>query len=219
MKTTENLTKSGWIDISLTLSDGMVIWPGDPPVRIDRAQDLEKGDSHSLSNLSMGSHSGTHIDAPAHFLKGGITIDQAPLDVLIGTARVIEIADAESIKPAELRQHRFRKGDRILFKTRNSASWRTARRFVDGFVYITAEGAKYLAEQGVSVIGVDYLSVGGYHRDGTEVHTILLGAGVWLIEGLDLSDARAGRYDLVCLPLKIKDGDGAPARAAVRRRL
>ncbi len=216
--TPENLTNNGWIDISVTLSDGMIIWPGDPPVHIDRVQDLEKGDGHSLSNLSMGSHSGTHIDAPAHFLKGGTTIDRAPLDVLIGTARVIEITDAESIKPAELRRHRIRKGDRILFKTRNSATWHAVKHFVEDYVCITAEGAKYLAERGVSVVGVDYLSVGGYHRDCTEVHTILLGAGVWLIEGLDLSDARAGRYDLVCLPLKIKDGDGAPARAVVRAR-
>jgi arylformamidase len=166
----------------------------------------------------MGSHSGTHVDAPAHFLKGGATVDRAPLGVLIGTARVIEITDAESIKPAELKRHRIRKGDRILFKTRNSAIWQTAGRFDEDFVYITAEGAKYLVEREVSVVGVDYLSVGGYHRDGSEVHRTLLGAGAWLIEGLDLSSVEAGRYDLICLPLKIKDGDGAPARVILRRR-
>ncbi len=213
---TDNIAK-GWIDISVTTRDGMVHWPGDPPVHIERVQDLSRGDSHSLSNLSLGSHSGTHVDAPAHFLKGAIAIDDMPPGVMLGPARVIEITDTNSIKPEELAQHRLRRGQRILFKTRNSMLWHRTSEFVEDFVYLTPEAAKYLADRGVSVIGVDYLSVGGYHRDGSEVHRILLGAGIWIIEGLDLSAVEAGRYELACLPLKIENGDGAPARAAVRR--
>ena len=208
---------AGWIDITVAIRDGMTHWPGDPPVRIERVQDLERGDSHSLSNLTMGSHSGTHIDAPAHFLKGAPSIDKMPPGVMLGPARVIEIADAESIKPEELSRYRFRRGERILFKTRNSALWHRSDKFVEDFVYLTAEAARYLAGRGLAVVGVDYLSVGGYHRDGAEVHRALLGAGIWLIEGLDLSAVEAGRYQLVCLPLKIENGDGAPARAALKR--
>jgi arylformamidase len=216
-ETFEAIDPAGWIDISVSLRDGMTHWPGDPPVRIERVQDLERGDSHSLSLLTLGSHSGTHIDSPAHFLKGAATVDKIPLKLMLGPARVIEIADTESIKPEELSRHRLRRGERVLFKTVNSALWHRTNQFSEDFVYITAEAARYLALRGVAVIGVDYLSVSGYHRDGGEVHRILLGAGVWLIEGLDLSGTEAGRYELACLPLKIEGGDGAPARAAVRR--
>ena len=215
--TTSNSTRKRWIDISVTIRDGMVHWPGDPPVRIERVQDLERGDSHSLSSLTLGSHSGTHVDAPAHFLKCAPAIDGMPLGMMLGPARVIEITDTESIKPEELMQHRLRRGERILFKTRNSTMWHQANDFSEDFVYITNEAAEYLVMRGVSVIGVDYLSVGGYHVDGGEVHRTLLGAGIWLIEGLDLSAIEAGKYELACLPLKIENGDGAPARAALRR--
>lgn len=208
---------ANWIDVSVALREGMAHWPGDPPVLIERVQDLERGDSHSLSSISMGSHSGTHIDAPAHFLKDGTTVDKMPPGMMLGPARVIEIADAESVKPEELSRCRLRRGERVLFKTRNSALWHRTSQFIEDFVYITSEAAHYLVDRGVRVIGVDYLSVGGFHRDGGEVHRILLGAGVWLIEGLDLSGVEAGRYQLACLPLKIEGGDGAPARAAVRR--
>jgi len=208
----------GWIDVSMTLKHEMVHWPGDQPLRIDRVLDLERGDRHTSSNLSMGSHTGTHVDAPAHFLKDGTPVDRLSLDTLIGPARVIEIADPDSIKPGELGRHRIQKGERVLFKTRNSALIRASAQFVENYVYITLEAAKYLIERGVALIGIDYLSIGGYHTDGEEVHRALLGAGICLIESLDLSDAAAGRYDLACLPLKIKDGDGAPARAALRPR-
>ena len=212
-----NIASDGWIDISVTIRDGMVHWPGDPSVQIERVQDLGRGDSHSLSNLTLSSHAGTHVDAPAHFLKGAAAIDDMPLGVMLGPARVIEIADTESIKPEALSQHRLRRGERILFKTRNSALWHRTNDFSENFVYVTLEAAVYLVRRGVSIVGVDYLSVGGFHQDCGEVHRTLLGAGIWLIEGLDLSAVEAGRYELVCLPLKIENGDGAPARAAVRR--
>jgi arylformamidase len=213
---TDNIAK-GWIDISVTIRDGMVHWPGDPPVHIERVQDLSRGDSHSLSNLSLGSHSGTHVDAPSHFFKGAAAIDDMLPGVMLGPARVIEIIDTESIKPDEVSRHALRRGERVLFKTRNSMLWHRTSVFAEDFVHITLGAAEYLADRGVSVVGVDYLSVGGYHQDGGEVHRTLLEAGIWLIEGLDLSTVEAGWYELACLPLKIERGDGAPARAAVRR--
>lgn len=211
----ENINR--WIDVSVDLSDGMVHWPGDPPVNIVRVQDLEQSDTHTLSRLTMGSHSGTHVDAPSHFLKGAASISDLAPDVLIGPARVIEIEHTEAINVDELRRHPLQPGERILFKTRNSALWQTTTQFEPDFVYITSESAEYLAQTGIKAIGVDYLSVGGYKRDGSQVHRTLLKAGIWLIEGLDLSYVGSGDYDLICLPLKIKHGDGAPARAVLRK--
>ena len=205
-----------WIDISMPLKSGMVHWPGDPGVKIERVRDVEKGDRNTLSEVCMGAHTGTHMDAPLHFIRGGAGIDQLPLDVAMGRARVIEIEDGESIKVEELQKHDILRDERILFKTRNSSLvWREVD-FVEDFVHMSIEAARFLVERGVSLIGVDYLSVGGYKKDGSEVHQTLLQAGIWLIEGLDLSKVSAGEYDLVCLPLKIVDGDGAPARAVVK---
>ena len=216
---TPKITSRGsWIDISVPLTDGMVGWPEDPPVRIERIEDVERGDSQTLSLLSLGSHSGTHIDAAAHIIKDGITVDKIPLANLIGTARVIEIADPGSVKASELRRYRIRKGERILIKTNNSELWHRSKTFTKDFIYMTLEAALYFTEHGVSLIGIDYLSIGGYDTEGDEVHRVLLGAGIPIVEGLDLSNVTAGRYDLVCLPLNILNGDGAPARVAVRRR-
>ena len=205
-----------WIDISVPLHNAMVHWPGDPPVRIERVEDIRRGDTSTISVISMGSHTGTHMDAPRHFIRKGRGIDDMPLDATVGRARVIEIRDAESIKPAELVQHHLRPGERILFRTRNSTRvWKTDT-FIEDFVFISEEAARFLVECRVAVVGVDYLSVGGFKRDGSEIHRILLGGGVWLIEGLDLSSVNPGKYDLICLPLKLVQGDGAPARAILR---
>ncbi|MDP2932204.1 MAG: cyclase family protein [Chloroflexota bacterium] len=207
---------AGWIDVSVPLRDAMVHWPGDPPVIIKRVTDVARGDSHTLSEISLGSHTGTHIDAPVHFLRQGMGIDRMPADITVGRARVIEIKDAETVKPGELAGYRLRAGERILFKTQNSGRvWRTDN-FVEDFVYISKEAADFLAKRRLRVVGIDYLSVGGYHHDGAYVHRALLGSGVWLIEGLDLSGVAPGSYDLACLPLKIEGGDGAPARAFLR---
>lgn len=156
------------------------------------------------------------MDAPLHFVRQGIGIDKLPLNTTVGRARVIEIQDTESIKPEELARHRIRRGERILFKTRNSSrGWQTDT-FIEDFVFISKEAARFLAERKVRVVGVDYLSVGGFKRDGIETHRTLLEGGVWIIEGLDLSNVKPGKYDLICLPLKIEQGDGAPARAILR---
>ncbi|MEE8418494.1 MAG: cyclase family protein [Dehalococcoidales bacterium] len=210
---TEN--RSRWIDVSVPLRDGMAHWPGDPGVSISRARDMDKGDTVNLSQVSMGAHTGTHMDAPLHFLSKGKSIDTLPLEAVMGRARVVEISDGESVKPEELTRHRLRRGERILFKTRNSPRVWQSSGFVDDFVYISDAAADYLVDRGVSLVGVDYLSVGA-PSGGSYVHKTLLGGGIWLIEGLDLTQTPAGKYDLVCLPLKLVGGDGAPARAVLR---
>jgi arylformamidase len=206
-----------WIDISVPLKSGMVHWPGDPPVKIRRVRDMDSGDTANLSLLSMGAHSGTHMDAPLHFLRGGKGLDEMPLSATVGSARVIEIEDRESVKVDELRRHRIRRGERVLFKTINShRCWKTDS-FVEDFVYLSTEAGRFLADRRVRAVGIDYLSVGGFEKNGIEVHRALLKAEVWIIEGLDLSRLRPGNYELVCLPLRIIRSDGAPARAIVRR--
>lgn len=206
-----------WVDVSVPLRSGMVHWPDNPPVRIERMLDIERGDVANVSTISLGSHTGTHMDAPIHFVRGGEGMDRMPLDATMGPARVIEVQDPTSIKPAELDPHGIGRGERVLFKTRNSSLPWWNQDFIEDFVYVSREAAHYLAERGVRTVGVDYLSVGGFHTDGVETHQALLGAGIWVIEGLDLSRVEPGEYELICLPLKVEDGDGAPARALLRK--
>ncbi|MBW6486931.1 MAG: cyclase family protein [Syntrophobacterales bacterium] len=208
-----------WIDVSLTLKSGMLHWPGDPAVLIDRVRDMDKADTVNLSQITMGAHSGTHIDAPAHFLNGERGTDDITFASLIGPARVIDIAAPRAVTRAELERHRIRRGERILLKTLNSEKkilWMET--FTEEFVYVEADAADYLVARGVRTIGIDYLSIGGYKKDGRYVHMQLLGAGILIIEGLDLSDVPAGRYDMICLPIKISNGDGAPARVLLKKK-
>jgi|SRR5215210_708442 len=195
----------------------MVHWPDNPPVRIERMLDMECGDAANVSTISLGSHTGTHMDAPIHFVPGGAGMDRMPLDATVGRARVIEIQDPVSIKPNELDPHGIGRGERVLFKTQNSTRRWWNEDFVEDFVYVSQEAARYLADRGVRTVGVDYLSVGGFHKDGVETHEALLGAGIWVIEGLYLSGIEPGEFELICLPLKVEDGDGAPARAILRK--
>jgi arylformamidase len=207
---------NGWIDVSVSLHSGMVHWPDNPPVQIERALSIEHGDGANVSEISMGAHAGTHMDGPIHFVREGRGLDEMPLSATIGRARVIEIRDPESIKPDELHPHGLRRGERILFKTQNSAHRWSTEDFVEDFVYVSQEAARYLADRGIQTVGVDYLSVGGFRKDGEETHRALLEAGIWVIEGLDLSEVEAGEYELICLPVKIERSDGAPARAILR---
>jgi arylformamidase len=158
------------------------------------------------------------MDAPLHFLHGAKTMDDLPFDAVIGPARVVEIKDKTAIAPRELKKLKLRKGERVLFKTRNSAKSWSQPEFDKDFIYISKEGAAVIAEAGVQTVGVDYLSVGGFYKDGIETHHILLGAEVWIIEGLDLSKIKPGNYDLLCLPIKFQNGDGAPSRCLLRKR-
>jgi arylformamidase len=210
--------KRPWIDVTLPLRSGMLVWPGDPPVKIAQFKAISRGDSSNVSMLSFGAHTGTHMDAPRHFLEGGPGMDKLPLEAVIGPARVIAIRDRVSIQARELRAHRIRRGERIIFKTHGSAArWRKPG-FSRDYVYVTNEAARFLADRGVRMVGVDYLSVGGFKKDSHETHRTLLGAGIWIIEGLELSRVPPGRYDLIALPLRILDADGAPARVVLRAR-
>ena len=201
-----------WIDVSVPLRDNMVVFAFENNMQIERRRSMERGDMGNNSTIHMGVHTGTHMDAPRHVFIDGIAIDKMPLDDAIGPARVIEIIDTEAIKAEELKQYKFKRGERILFKTRNSERcWKTDI-FIPGFTYIAEDAAQLLADAHVKLVGIDYLSVGGPGA----THRILLGAGIWLLEGLNLSAVGPGNYDLICLPLKLVQTEGSPVRAVLR---
>jgi arylformamidase len=200
-----------WIDVSVPIYDGMVYWPDNPPIELSPIMHVERGDIATVSALAMGTHTGTHIDAPIHFIPGGTGVDRVPLQNLIGSSRVIEIENPSAITHAELRNHNLRHSERLLFKTLNSQRCWNGSAFVSNFVSLAEDAATYLAELNTLAIGIDYLSVGS-----PEVHRTLFGAGVVVIEGLNLSGVNPGEYDFLCLPLRITGGDGAPARALLR---
>ncbi len=206
-----------WIDITVPLRNGMVHWPGDAPFERRPTESIANGAEANVSEISGSAHSGTHVDAPVHYLPGAPGIDAIPITATVGRARVIAIRDPELIRRGELEPHRIARHERVLFKTRNSADcWKTDQ-FQKKFVHIPSDTARYLVECGVETVGVDYLSVGGFETDGAETHKILLGAGIWIIEGLNLEHVEPGEYELVCMPLKIVGSDGAPARAVLRK--
>ncbi len=207
-----------WIDVSVPIRDGMVHWPDNPPIVLERMMDMEHGDAANVSKISLGVHTGTHVDAPVHFDAKAKGADAIPLDALMGSARVVAIKDKKQVKVAELQAANVKAGERILLKTRNSpTAWKKAPQFVEDAVHIAPDAARWLASRGVKTVGIDYLSVGGFAAgNGVEVHHALIDAGVWIIEGLDLSKVPEGPCDLICLPLKIAGSDGAPARALVR---
>ena len=208
---------SDWIDISAPLRPGMVVWPGDAPFERSDTLRIADGGVCNLSRISTTAHIGTHMDAPRHFLEGAAGMESLPLGAVIGPARVIRIQDPEAIPVAELEPHGLVQGERVLFKTRNSeVCWNTDH-FQSKFIYIPPETAHFLVERGVQTVGIDYLSVDAFDSQDAPTHRILLKAGVWIIEGLMLGHVEPGRYELVCLPLKITGGDGAPARAALRK--
>jgi arylformamidase len=181
---------------------------------------MRKGDAFTLSVLSMGAHSGTHIDAPMHFIRDGISVDRVPLEPLIGPARVIEIADGvQAINSAELNRHQWRGAERVLFRTRSSLrGWMASRDFHRDFAYITPDAAQLLADAGVKLVGIDYLSTEQFGAPAPVTHRILLGKGIPIVEGLALEGVHAGDYDLIVLPLKVAGHEGAPARAVMRKR-
>jgi arylformamidase len=206
-----------WVDVSVPLASGMVHWPDNPAVSIERMLDISKGDNANVSELSMGSHTGTHMDAPVHFINDGIALDKMELAATIGRARVIAVDDDEAIRPEAVSSVAVGLGERIIFKTRNSEAEWWSEAFKEDFVYLTPEAAELLAERKVRTVGIDYLSVGGYKRNGAATHRALLEAGIWIIEGLRLGNVEPGEYDLICLPLLITGADGAPSRALLRR--
>jgi arylformamidase len=203
-------------DVSLPISKEMPVYPGDPPVKIQRKATIGKDDAkYNLSRLSFGAHTGTHVDAPFHFLEDGSTVDRLPLELLMGRARVVEVTSPR-IDETALKEFDFTADARVLFKTRNSYLW-SQPRFVEDYVYITPGAARALVNEGIKVVGIDYLSVEQYGSQDFATHLTLLKAGTLIIEGLDLREVEPGDYDLICLPLKIKDGDGSPARVVLRQ--
>ncbi|MCC7203652.1 MAG: cyclase family protein [Phycisphaeraceae bacterium] len=206
-----------WIDVTLTIRQGMVTWPGDPVYRRELFAGMADGAPCNASMLHMSAHTGTHLDAPRHFVTDGKTIEQIPLDAVMGVVKVIRVHDPAAVTPEELGRHPLERGDRILFRTRNSDTPYGEEPFNRKFVSIRRDAAEMLVQAGVRTVGVDYLSVGAIDGDGVQTHQVLLGAGLWLIEGLYLAQIEEGRYEMVCLPLKLEGSDGAPARVLLRR--
>jgi arylformamidase len=203
------------IDVSLAISPEMPVWPGNPSIVLDQFQSIGKGAHVNETRMSCSVHSLTHVDAPHHFLNDNRTVESLPLEVLVGPVQVIAIPDqAGMVSASILGTAPILPGTkRILIKTRNSNLWRVEdRKFHEDFVALTPDGAEWLVDHEVLLIGVDYLSVAQF-KQGGPTHRILLSAGIVIVEGLDLSAVEPGCYDFVCLPLKISGSDGAPARA------
>ncbi len=204
-----------FFDISLPIHNKMLVWPGDDPVEITTTATVAKdgvGDSH----LSLGSHTGTHIDAPKHFVVGGSGIDSIPIEKLVGECEVVDLTNIshKEIMVSDVSHLEISKGSRILFKTGNY-KYLAGSIFPNFYVSLSLEAAKYLVEKGVWLLGIDFLGIEKRKSPGHPVHTALLKAGIVNVEGLDLSEVPAGKYDLICLPLKVKDADGAPARVVL----
>jgi arylformamidase len=190
------------VDVSVPVRPGMIVYPGDPEVRLERVSSIAYGDGVNLSRLDLGVHSGTHVDAPLHFVEGGASVETLPLDVLVGPCVVVEGLDPAAV-PAG--------AERVLFKTPNSRMWERDE-FSEEFVALDGHGARALVERGVRLVGIDYVSIGD-----EEAHRVLLGAGVVAVEGLDLREVEPGEYRLICAPLRLEGAEGAPARVLLIR--
>ena len=202
-------------DITLTINPDMPVWPGDPAVILERVKKIEEGSNANVSRLDAGVHTGTHVDAPRHFIMGEKGIDELDLNVLVGAAQVVELAqNIAEIDEKVIRQAGILPDTRrILFKTRNSQYWaQNENIFQTDFVGINLDGARALVKMGIQLVGIDYLSIAPFKRS-RPTHEVLLSAGMVVVEGLDLSKIKPGMYQLYCLPIKLGGSDGAPARA------
>lgn len=205
-------------DVSVHISPKMPVWPGDPPVEIERIESINKGDPANLTRLSLGAHTGTHVDAPYHFCEKGLKVDQLPLSTLIGTAHILEVHPKErTITATDLGSLGLPSTvQRLLIKTDNSYLWEGGLlEFEKDFIHLGRDAARWIVKRGIKLIGVDYLSVDSFDSEDKVVHHTLLEAGVVIIEGLNLSHVTQGVYQLYCLPLKIVGSDGAPARVVL----
>lgn len=211
------LNKYKWIDVSVPLRTGMVHWPGDPEPNFGLISEIDQGAEANVTFCRMSAHTGTHMDAPNHFLAGRAGIDTFPLEAGIGPARVIAISpESDVVSRDDLLNRGIQTGDRVLLKTRNSNKPWHHLDFQANFVGLDSSAARFLAEAAVTLVGIDYLSVGVFKGDGRETHEILLQAGIWILEGLNLSGASEGLCELICLPLRIEGSDGSPARVVLR---
>jgi arylformamidase len=202
-------------DISVPIRSGGLVYPGNPEIDITLQQAVAKGAGANVSTIRFGSHTGTHADASRHFFDDGQPVDQIPLDRLIGPALLVSFPDnVRSVGAAELKAHDLRGRKRVLLRTRNSALL-SQKEFVKDYTYLAPDGAEYLVDKGVELVGIDYLSIEQFHSGHHKTHRTLLGKSVVILEGLDLSAPPPGEYQLVCLPLRIEGCDGAPARAVL----
>lgn len=204
-----------WIDISRPLHPGMIGWPEDPDFTRTMLSRITESGGSNLSAISMSSHAGTHIDAPLHCIPGGAGVDQIPLNVLCGEAVVVDVAERRHVCPDDFAAMDIRRGDRVLFKTANLALWDRPS-FDSSYFGLSLEASKSLVDLGVSLVGIDYLSIEPYENADMASHRLLLFAGIVILEGLDLSGVAAGRYEMIALPLRIVGGDGGPARVILR---
>jgi arylformamidase len=203
-------------DITLPIAEGMLVYPDDPDVRVRPYSRIADGEDANVTELAFGSHTGTHVDAARHFIDGAQAVDALPLERLIGPARVIQIPrDARAIGERELREAGIDGERRVLLKTRNEVLLERSE-FQKDFAYLTGDGARYLLDAGVQLVGIDYLSVEAFDADEPVAHRALLEQEVIIVEGVDLRDVPPGRYELVCLPLRVAGIDGAPVRAVLR---
>ena len=205
-------TSTTWIDVTTTIEDGMVHWPDNAPVDITHTSSIANGDAANVTKLSMSAHTGTHVDAPLHFIADGADVTTLDLGTLMGPVRLVNIEDPRAITLREIQNLPLAAGERVLFRTRNSASEWATEPFKKDFVALDADAAHFLRQKSVICVGVDYLSVGG-----PEAHHALLDNGITVIEGLALQHVEPGAYEMICLPLKIKGSDGAPARVLLKR--
>ncbi len=206
------------IDISVPIYNGMLVYPGDAGAAVEPFHQIAKGDAANLSELRLGSHTGTHIDAPRHFVEGAEPVDRLPLDVLVGWARVLDLTGVKGqISPSDLEKAGMKDARRILLKTSNSGLWNEAT-FCKEFVSLSNEAADFLVRRGIKLVAVDYLSIERFHPEKHYVHKTLLGESVVIVEGVNLGGVEPGEYKLVCLPLRIRDADGSPARAILIER-
>jgi arylformamidase len=228
------MAKTEWFDITLPLNKEIPIppaippQPGQPPppefniplATVYRFFDVDKGDKVTMSRIEMTSHDGTHIDSPLHFIPGGTTIDAMPIETTVGPCRVIGIKDDRSVTVKELKRHKIRAGERILFKTKNSPGVWTKRQYDGKFVTISLDAALYLAEKKIRLVGIDYISIASADpmENVNDVHKAFLGNGIFILEALNLAGVKPGKYDLICLPLRIEKGDAGPCRALLRKK-
>jgi len=202
-------------DISVPIRSGGLVYPGNPEIDISLQQAVAKGASANVSTIRFGSHTGTHADAARHFFDDGQPVDKIPLERLIGPALLVSFGDKVlSVGAAELREHDLKGHKRILLRTRNSALL-SQKEFVKDYTYLAPDGAQYLVDLGVELVGVDYLSIEQFHSGHHRTHRTLLAQAVVIVEGLDLSAPVPGEYQFICLPLRIEGCDGAPARAVL----
>lgn len=204
------------IDVSVPIDASLPTYPGNTPFVLEPVKRIAQGEGSNVSTLHLGAHGGTHVDAPRHFFDGAPGADRLALEMLIGRARVVDITSRRGIDADELAGIDLSEDVRLLFRTLNSRLWGSAT-FHEDYVGVTESGARHLVEHGIRLVGVDYLSVEPFKQPGAPAHHVLLGGGTIIIEGLNLLDVEAGVYEMICLPLRVVDGDGAPARVVLRR--